>query len=226
MKHTQIPEKQEKKPPNFWHEGDILLTDLPEIKKGVNALRRSHPEMRDALKRIGKLPWKKQPDGFEGLVCIILGQQVSVAAAAHMAARLRIACPEVTPKRFMKLDDEKLRAIGFSRQKIAYSRDLAERMIAKKFNPADLLSMSDEEAMEALVALKGIGVWSAEIYLMFCIGKGDIWPAGDLGLQNGIQRLRGLKTRPDHDKTRKMGEEWAPYRSAASLIVWSNLKVV
>lgn len=221
-----MPEKTEKKAPNFWHEGDTFLHDLPEIRKGLNSLSRNHPEMKAALKRIGTLPWKKQPDGFEGLVCIILGQQVSVAAAAAMAARLRDTCPEITPRRFMKLDDDTLRAIGFSRQKIAYSRDLAERIMAKKFNPADLLSMSDEEAMAAMVGLKGIGPWSAEIYLMFCIGKGDIWPAGDLGLQAGMQHLKGLKTRPTPEKTRKLGEEWAPWRSAASLIVWSSRKVL
>jgi len=223
---ADMPEKNEKKAPNFWHEGDVPLAGLPEIKKGLNSLSRTHPEMKEALKRIGRLPWKKQPDGFEGLVCIILGQQVSVAAAAAMAARLRDACPELTPKRFMKLEDDTLRGIGFSRQKIAYSRDLAQRITAKKFNPADLLSMNDAEAMQALVDLKGIGPWSAEIYLMFCIGKGDIWPAGDLGLQVGIQHLKGLKTRPSPEKTRKLGEEWAPYRSAASLIVWSSRKVL
>ncbi len=219
-------EKTDKKPPNFWHEGDISLRDLPEIAKGVKALARTHPEMKAALKSIGALPWKKQPDGFEGLVCIILGQQVSVAAAAHMAARLRVACPKLTPKNFMKLDAAALRAIGFSRQKIVYCRDLATRMIAKKFKPADLLEMSEEEAMAALVDLKGIGPWSAEIYLMFCIGKGDIWPAGDLGLQAGLQRLLNLKTRPGLEKTRKMGGTWAPHRTAASLIVWSSRKVV
>lgn len=221
-----MTDKKDKKPPNFWYEGKVSLASLPEIKKGVAALKKSHPEMAAQMKLIGKLPWKKQPDGFEGLVCIILGQQVSVAAAAHMAARLRAACPDLTPRKFLKLSDDELRAIGFSRQKIAYSRDLATRIVQKKFNPAALNDMTGAEAMEALVALKGIGVWSAEIYLMFCIGKGDIWPAGDLGLQNGLQRLKGLKTRPDHVKARKMGEEWAPYRSAASLIVWSSLKVV
>lgn len=215
-----MADKQEKKPPNFWYEGDVSLHDLPEIATGVKKLVKAHPELKDAMKRIGTLPWKKQPDGFEGLVCIILGQQVSVAAAAHMAARLRDAIPEITPKRFMKLQDAELRAIGFSGQKINYSRNLAEQIIGKKFNPADLVDAPEEEAMEMLTALKGIGPWSAEIYLMFCLGRGDVWPAADLGLQNGLQRLRGYKTRPDTKKTRQLGEIFAPYRSAASLIVW------
>ncbi|TAL30261.1 MAG: DNA-3-methyladenine glycosylase 2 family protein [Alphaproteobacteria bacterium] len=215
-----MPEKQEKKPPNIWYEGEVYLHDLPEIGKGLRALGRNHPELKAAHKRIGILPWKKQPDDFAGLVYIIIGQQVSVAAAAHMIARLHSMTPEITPRRFLKLDDMQLREIGLSRQKMAYCRDLAERIVNKKFRPADLSSMDDAEAFAALTSLKGIGPWSAEIYLMFSLGRADIWPAGDLGLQAGMQRLHGLKTRPDIKKTRQMGEIWAPYRSAASLIVW------
>ncbi|MEZ0224645.1 MAG: DNA-3-methyladenine glycosylase [Alphaproteobacteria bacterium] len=215
-----MPEKQEKKPPNIWYEGPVYLHDLPEIGKGLKALGKNHPALKAAHKRIGTLPWKKQPDDFAGLVYIILGQQVSVAAAAHMVARLKKLTPEITPRRFLKLDDAALREIGLSRQKMAYCRDLAEGIIGKKFSPGDLAGMDDTEAFEALTALKGIGPWSAEIYLMFSLGRADIWPAGDLGLQAGLQRLHGLKTRPDIKKTRQMGEIWAPYRSAASLIVW------
>lgn len=215
-----MPEKQEKKPPNVWYEGPVYLHDLPEIGKGIRSLVRKDSDLKAAYRRIGTLPWKKQPDDFEGLVNIILGQQVSVAAAAHMAARLRAACPEITPRRFLKLKDDKLREIGFSRQKISYCRDLAERIVAKKFLPARIADMEDGEAFAALTDLRGIGPWSAEIYLMFSLGRADIWPAGDLGLQAGLQRLHGLKERPDIGKTREMGEIWAPYRSAASLIVW------
>ncbi|HYD19113.1 MAG TPA: DNA-3-methyladenine glycosylase 2 family protein [Patescibacteria group bacterium] len=216
-----MPQAPTPKPPNFWHEGEVFLHDLPEIAKGIRALTRKHPEFKTAMKCIGKLPWKKQPDGFEGLVCIILGQQVSVAAAAHMAARLKAAVKnKLTPKNFLKLADEDLRAIGFSRQKMVYCRDLAQRIIEKKFDPKALEKMNEEEAMAALVDLKGIGTWSAEIYLMFCLGKADIWPAGDLGLLSGLQRFLGLKTRPDPVKGRKLGDPWAPYRTAASLIVW------
>lgn len=215
-----MPEKQEKKPPNIWYEGPVYLHDLPEIGRGLKALGRNHPELKAAHKRIGTLPWRKQPDDFAGLVYTILGQQVSVAAAAHMAARLKTATGEITPRRFLKLDDTALREVGLSRQKMAYCRDLAERVVSRKFSFADIAGLDDAEAFEALTALKGIGPWSAEIYLMFSLGRADIWPAGDLGLQAGLQRLLGLKSRPDIKKTRQMGEIWAPYRSAASLIVW------
>ena len=215
-----MTEKQEKKPPNIWYEGAVYLHDLPEIGKGLKHLGKNHPDLKAAHKRIGTLPWRQQPEGFEGLVYIIFGQQVSVASCAYMAARLRATLPEITPRRFLKLDDVKLREIGLSRQKMAYCRDLAERMVSKKFNPADIVDMDDTEAYAALMDLKGIGPWSAEIYLMFSLGRADVWPAGDLGLQAGLQRLLGLKTRPDTEKTRKMGEIWAPHRTAASLIVW------
>ena len=218
--------KQEKKAPNFWYEGNTLLHDLPEIGAGVKHLVKHDPQMKAAYAGIGKLQWKKQPDGFEGLVCIILGQQVSVAAAAHMAARLREKLPKMTPDGFLKLGNEELRAIGFSRQKVTYCRDIAERIVAGEFDPAALSVMDDKEAFDALLELKGIGFWSAEIYLMFCLGRGDVWPAGDLGLQNGIQRFLKLKKRPDEEETRELGEKWAPYRSAAALIVWQALKVV
>jgi DNA-3-methyladenine glycosylase II len=215
-----MAEKQEKKPPNIWYQGPCYLHDLPEIGKGLKHLGKNYPELKAAHQRIGILPWRKQPEGFEGLVYTILGQQVSVAAAAHMAARLKLAIPEITPRRFMKLDDEKLREIGLSYSKIKYCRDLADRIIGKKFVPAEVAQMDDAEAFEALVDLKGIGPWSAEIYLMFSLGRADVWPAGDLGIQAGLQRLYGFKTRPDAKKARKMGDVWAPHRSAASLIVW------
>ena len=215
-----MAEKQEKKPTNFWNEGPQKLTDLPEIAKGIKYLTRNHPNLKVALKRIGKLDWRLQPAGFEGLLCIVLGQQVSVAAAHAMRAKLLAKIKQITPRRFLKLTEEDLRACGFSRQKINYCRDLAKRIVAKKFNPADIEGMSDEDAMAALIDLKGIGVWSAEIYLMFCLGRTDVWPAGDLGLQYGLQRLLGLKEKPDGDKTRKLGEVFAPHRSAAALIVW------
>lgn len=215
-----MPEKQEKKPVNFWLEGRQPLHELPQNAKGIKDLLKKHPPLKAAMKRIGRLEWHLQPAGFEGLVCIILGQQVSVAAAAHMRAKLIAKIRRITPRRFLKLTDEDLRACGFSRQKINYCRDLATRIAGKKFDPEALSAMNDEAALKALIALKGIGVWSAEVYLMFCLGRPDIWPAGDLGLQDGLRRLLKLKERPDHIRARELGEVFAPYRSAASLIVW------
>ncbi len=215
-----MPEKQEKKATNFWNEGPQALVDLTEIASGIKYLTKNHPKLKEALKRIGKLDWRQQPAGFEGLVCIILGQQVSVAAAHAMRSKLIAKIKQITPRRFLTLTEEDLRACGFSRQKINYCRDLAERIVAKKFKPDAVAEMNDEDAMAALLELRGIGVWSAEIYLMFCLGRADVWQAGDLALQYGIQRLLGLKEKPDAAKTRQLGDIFAPHRSAAALIVW------
>lgn len=215
-----MAEKQEKSPLNFWLEGDTPLKQLPEIRKGLQVLRKRDPLLAAAYAKNGILPWKRQPEGFEGLVNIILAQQISTAVATHLVRRLKAALPEITPRRFMKLDDDKLRAMGISRQKILYARTLAEAMISRRFAPADLPAMSDREAFAALCALKGIGLWSAEIYLMFSLGRGDIWPAGDIALQKGLQNLLGLAARPAPDDTRRHGDAFAPHRSAASLIVW------
>ncbi|MFN7114079.1 MAG: DNA-3-methyladenine glycosylase family protein [Alphaproteobacteria bacterium] len=215
-----MAEKQEKSPLNFWLEGDTPLKELPEIKKGLRALRRRDPLLAAAYARNGILPWKRQPEGFEGLVNIILAQQISTAVATHLVRRVKAALPEITPRRFMKLDDDTLRGMGISRQKILYARSLAEAMISRRFDTADLPAMADADAFAALTALKGIGLWSAEIYLMFSLGRGDIWPAGDIALQKGLQNLHGLPARPGPDETRRQGDAFAPYRSAAALIVW------
>lgn len=215
-----MAEKQDKSPLNFWLEGGTPLKQLPEIKKGLSVLRKQNPLLAAAYAQNGILPWKRQPEGFEGLVNIILAQQISTAVATHLVRRLKAALREVTPRRFMKLDDTALRGMGISRQKILYARSLADAMISRRFTPADLPDMPDEEAFAALTALKGIGLWSAEIYLMFSLGRGDIWPAGDIALQKGLQNLHGLPARPAPEDTRARGAAFAPYRSAASLIVW------
>lgn len=212
------PEKE--KPRNFWLEGDVALSDLPEIKKGLRHLLKHHPDLKAAHEKHDSMPWKQQPDGFVGLVNIIAAQQISTAAAGTILTRLHKAIPNMTPRKIMKTDDNVLRAAGFSSSKIAYTRHLAESIISRKFNPADLPDMELDDAFKALTSLKGIGLWSAEIYLMFSLGRGDVWPAGDIALQKGIQRLEHLIDRPTPDETRRISERWSPHRSAAALIIW------
>lgn len=215
-----MTKKEKPKPRNFWLEGDTLLTDLPEIKKGMTHILKNHPELKASYKEKGSHPWKKQPDGFIGLVNIIAAQQVSTASASAILTRLHAAIPDMTPKKFMKADDDVLRAAGFSRGKASYARGLADSIISRKFDPKAIENMADEEAFKYLLALKGIGLWSAEIYLMFSLGRGNIWPAGDIALQKGLQNIHDLKDRPQHDAARRLGDQWSPHRSAASLIVW------
>lgn len=213
-------EKQDISPLNFWLEGDIPLKELPEIRRGLRSLRRREPLLDRTIAQSGLYPWKKQPEGFEGLLNIILAQQISTAVATHLVRRLKAALPEITPRRLMKMDDDALRALGVSRGKITYMRALAASIMERRFNPADIVDMSPAAAMTALTAHKGIGSWSAEIYLMFSLGRGDIWPAGDIALQKGLQNLYKLETRPQGADALNYGDAFAPYRSAASLIIW------
>lgn len=215
-----MPEKQAKKAAAKPARGKIQLTDLPEIAKGIKYLAKRHPALKAALARIERIERRRGEAGFPGLVSIILGQQVSMAAAAAMREKLKVKCRPLTPRKFLKLSDDDLRACGLSRQKINYCRDIAARFVDKSFDAKALEDMRDAEAIAELVKLKGIGVWSAEVYLLFCLGRPDIWPAGDLGIQAGLQRLLNLKERPDHEEARQLGEAFAPHRSAASFIVW------
>jgi DNA-3-methyladenine glycosylase II len=220
MTRQKKPAPEKEKPRNFWLEGEVSLADLPDIKKGLKHVLKNHPELKASHAAKGMLDWKQQPDGFTGLVNIIAAQQISTAAAGTILTRLHAAIPEMTPRRFLKADDATLRAAGFSGSKISYARGLAESIVSKKFDPRDIPNMDDAEAFKALTSLKGIGLWSAEIYLMFSLGRGDIWPAGDIALQKGLQNIHKLKERPAPDHTRTLGDKWAPHRSAASLIVW------
>lgn len=213
-------EKQDQLPLNFWLEGETELAELPEIRQSLRHLRRHHPLLAAAYAKNGILPWKKQPEGFEGLVNIILAQQISTAVATHLVRRMKAALPDMTPRRLMKLDDDAFRAMGVSRQKILYLRHLAEAMISRRLVPAALGDMPQDDAFATLTALKGIGLWSAEIYLMFSLGRADIWPAGDIALQKGLQNLYSLPERPSSAETRQHGDVFAPHRSAASLIIW------
>ncbi len=181
------------------------------------------PDLAVAHARAGKPPLRRRGPGFATLLRIILAQQVSVASARAILGRLDRAARPLTPDSFLALDDEALRAIGFSRQKIAYGRSLAGDVAAGRLNLERLRRLDDEAAIEALCAVKGIGRWTAEIYLMFALRRPDIWPAADLGLAQAVQNLKGLEERPDPKRMMEIGEAWRPWRSVASLLLWHYL---
>jgi DNA-3-methyladenine glycosylase II len=153
---------------------------------------------------------------------IILEQQVSIDAAAAMHRRLSSLCRPLAPEPFLALDDATLRACGFSRQKMGYARDLAAKVAAGRFDFAGLAAADDEKAHAALRSLKGIGRWSAEIYLIFALGRPDIWPAADLGLQVATGECFGLAGRPAEAELRRLGEAWRPWRSVAACLLWHS----
>lgn len=180
------------------------------------------------MRRIGpcRLHAVAPRDPFEALCLSIASQQLSTKAAATIFGRFCDLFPDrkPTPDHVMTLTDEEIRAAGFSRPKISFIRDLAARVLDQRLDLHHLKTLADDEVIEALVAVKGIGRWTAEIFLMFRLGRIDILPADDLGLMTAVQRLYGLRTRPDAKRLRKIGEAWKPYRSIASWYLWQSLE--
>jgi DNA-3-methyladenine glycosylase II len=165
-------------------------------------------------------PVLRAPAGFSGLLRIILEQQVSTKAAEAMWRKLCAIVDPVTPDTLMALDDDQLRQCGFSRQKMIYARGLAEDVASGRLDMEAVHRMPDDEALESLVRIKGIGRWSAEIYLLLVLGRPDVWPVDDLAVAVGLQWLLGRAGRPPRDELVALGEPWRPYRSTAARLVW------
>ena len=176
----------------------------------------------DILDRAGVPRFRRRRNGFPTLLHIILEQQVSIDAAAAMHRRLSDTCRPLAPEPFLALDEATLKRCGFSRQKISYARGLAEAVASGRIDFAELALMPDDDARAALVALKGIGRWSAEVYLIFALGRPDIWPAADLGLQLAVMECLGLDERPKEPALREMGERWRPWRTVAACLFWQS----
>lgn len=174
-----------------------------------------------ALRTGGHRPVALRGPGFPSLIKIILEQQVSLAAAARMFANLCEACDPLEPEGFLTLEEPLLRACGFSRQKIAYARGLAEALAGGALDLAALGLMPDEEAIETLCALKGIGPWTAQNYLLWSHGRRDIFPSNDLALLIGWQWLAGLDDRPSVQALDAQAGDWSPRRTAAAFLIWN-----
>ncbi|HMO69649.1 MAG TPA: DNA-3-methyladenine glycosylase 2 family protein [Novosphingobium sp.] len=190
------------------------------IAEGLDCIAAIEPGFARALDRAGYPEPRIRERGHATMLRTIVGQQVSVAAAASMWRRFEdFAGPEMAPERILSADFDTLRACGLSRQKQGYVRSLCELVAAGALDftalPAD-----DEEAIALLTRIKGIGRWSAEIYLLFAEGRPDIWPAGDLAVQAGLAKLLALEDRPSERQTRALAEGWRPHRGAAAIFTW------
>jgi DNA-3-methyladenine glycosylase II len=162
---------------------------------------------------------------FPALVRTITAQQISTRAAATIHGRLVALMPRgVTPKAMLTLTDERMRGAGLSRQKIAYLRDLAAKVQSGELPAHTLGELTDDEVIEAIVKVKGLGRWSAEMFLMFRLHRPDVLPVDDLGIVNAIHRLYGLRKRPKPDRIRKIAEAWRPYRTVACWYLWRSLE--
>ena len=199
------------------------MVRTPEsIRAAVDALAKREPNFAVVLQKHGHPEPRSSPPGAATLLRTIVGQQVSVAAARSMWSKLEAAygSPPDLEKLLTATDDE-LRLAGISRQKAGYIRSLAQLVTSGELD-LDALPADDEEAIAHLIKIKGIGRWSAEIYLLFAEGRPDIWPAGDLAVQVEIGRLFGLPDKPSEKHIRELAEHWRPYRGAAAILAWHS----
>jgi DNA-3-methyladenine glycosylase II len=191
----------------------------PSLGRAVDKLVSVDPDLARIVAAFGRPPLWERPAGFPTLVYIVLEQQVSLASARAAFDRLAAAGP-VTPERFLGLSDTELLAIGFSRQKASYCRGLAAALAAGQLDLAVLEGLDDEEARHALIQLKGIGPWTADIYLLMALGRPNIWPIGDLALVQALQEVKGLDRRPTAAESLAIADQWHPWRAAAARILW------
>jgi DNA-3-methyladenine glycosylase II len=191
-----------------------------QIRNSLDEVATREPAIARALQLAGYPEPRIRPTGYKTLLRTIVGQQVSVAAATSMWNKLEAELGEdFTPTCLLERDFERLRACGLSRQKQGYARSLCELVAAGEVDFANLPT-DDEAAIAELTKIKGIGRWSAEIYLLFAEGRPDIWPAGDLAVMAGIGRILGLEARPDEKATRALAEDWRPHRGATAIFTW------
>jgi DNA-3-methyladenine glycosylase II len=199
-----------------------MVRTKESIRSAVEALAEREPNFAAVLEKHGHPEPRSSPPGATTLLRTIVGQQVSVAAARSMWTKLESTYG--SPPHLEKLltaSDEELRLAGISRQKAGYIRSLAQLVTSGELD-LEALPSDDEEAIALLTKIKGIGRWSAEIYLLFAEGRPDIWPAGDLAVQVEIGRLFGLPHKPTEKHIRELAEDWRPYRGAAAILAWHS----
>ena len=191
-----------------------------QIREGLDEIAAREPRIAAVLERAGYPEPRIRPTGYMTLLRTIVGQQVSVAAAASMWNKLEAELGEgFTPSCLLKRDFDTLRACGLSRQKQGYARSLCELVESGELD-FDSLPADDEAAIEQLTRIKGIGRWSAEIYLLFAEGRPDIWPAGDLAVQKAVGRILGHDEMPKEKVVREVAEAWRPHRGAVAIFAW------
>ena len=196
--------------------------DRKDLEKSLKALGKIEPAFAAALKRVGVPEPRVGERGYVTLLRVIVGQQVSIKAAASIWAKVDAATGGASdPANMARTSDEELRSAGLSRQKISYARSLSEEVLSGRLDFDDLPA-DDEEAIAHLTAVKGIGRWTAEIYLLFAEGRPDVWPAGDLAVQIEIGNIMGLPEKPTEKAIRALAEAWRPHRGAAAVFAWHH----
>jgi DNA-3-methyladenine glycosylase II len=209
-----------------WHPGPPIDSETA-LSAGIAALREKDPEFVDRVLAAAGVPaLRTRPPGLEGLIWIVVSQQLSTASAGAIFARFRALFPTLEPAAILATSDEALRGCGLSAAKIRTLRAICETIVK---GGLDLVGLTHDDAAEAhriLVAIKGIGPWTADIFLLSCLGHPDAWPAGDLALQEAARLALGLKQRPDAAKLAAIGERWRPWRAVAARLLWTYYRAV
>lgn len=198
-----------------------MLTE-EALREASAILAARDPDLARVMETLGPPPlWAREP-GFATLVYIILEQQVSLASARAAYNRLAAAIAPISPQNLLTLSDEELKAIGFSRQKMGYARILARAILDGQIDLESLAAMEDDAVRAALTRIKGIGRWTADIYLMEALLRPDVWPAGDLALAIAVRRVKNLESLPSPSALNEMGERYRPWRAAAARLFWHH----
>lgn len=187
---------------------------------GLRFLARRDPDLKRVIQEFGPPPMWTRKAGFPTLIHLILEQQVSLASARAAMNRLLATASPLTPERFLELDDATLRMIGFSRQKAAYGRYLARAIVDGQLDLRALHRLEDAAVRAELIKLKGIGMWTADTYLLMALRRPDAFPSGDLALQVAVQKIKRLKSRPTPERLDEIGLAWQPWRAIATRICW------
>jgi len=201
------------------------MTDQ-DIQLALRHLRRADPIMRDVIRRAGPFTLKPHRNRFRALVFSIVSQQISGKAAASIRARLvEYLKPEpISPQSLARLTPEELRSVGMSSQKTAYLLDLANRVGRRDLRLDRMSRKTDEEVIEALIQVKGIGIWTAQMFLIFSLGRLDVFPHEDLGVRSALRNLYGLDELPNKEVSHRIAAPWRPYASVASWYCWRSLE--
>lgn len=203
-----------------------MAFESTEVRKGLRMLCRNDAVLAGVVRRVGPFALKPDPGGYEILVRSILSQQISVAAARTIRGRLQALLPggKLTAKNLDALSDDQLQSVGVSRQKQTYLRHLTSCTLDGTINFRRIAKESDDDAVADLIQVKGIGRWTAQMFLMFSLGRIDVFAPDDLGLRNAIERLYDLPEKPSRSELEQHADKWRPYRTIASWYLWRSLE--
>ena len=202
---------------------ELDVTDAKQLSRAVKALAKECHIIKAAHDYVGVPEWRTRAGDYAGLARIIAYQQLSTKAAGTIWGRVEVLLGNVTPKAVLAADIDALRACGMSRPKIAHIRSIAEAVETGTLNLRRVARKSDDEARQELTAVKGIGPWTADVYLMFCLGRWDVFPHADIGLSEAYRMISGERKRHPPSKFLRTGERWRPYRGVAAHMLWAYI---